>query len=75
VVQEEIPADMLESAKSWRAKMIEKIVAEDETLLDKYLGGEEIAMEDLRRVLRQATINYKLVPVFFGSSLKISGCN
>jgi elongation factor G len=73
VVEEEIPADMIEPAKAWRAKMIEKIVAEDEGLLNKYLGGEEIAMEDLRRVLRQATIAYKLVPVFFGSSLKNLG--
>lgn len=73
VVEEEIPADLLETAKEWRAKLLEKIVAEDETLLNKYLGGEEIAIEDLRRILRVSTINYKLVPVFYGSSLKNLG--
>ncbi|MCU0653601.1 MAG: elongation factor G, partial [Candidatus Pacebacteria bacterium] len=73
VTEEEIPADLAEAAKEWRAKLVEKIVAEDEGLLNKYLGGEEIALEDLRRVLRVATINNKLVPVFFGSSLKNTG--
>lgn len=73
VIEEEIPAELTAMAQEWRAKMIEKIVAEDETLLNKYLSGEEINTEELRQVLRSATINYKLVPVFFGSSLKNLG--
>lgn len=73
VVEEEIPADMVEMAKEWRAKMVEKIVAEDEALLDKYLGGEEIVTADLQRVLRVATIKGKIIPVLYGSSLKNTG--
>jgi len=70
---EEIPQDLLQSAKEWREKLVEKIVAEDEELTEKYLGGEEIAVEDLRKVLRTATINCKLIPVFCGSALKNKG--
>jgi len=73
VIEDEIPAELVAMAQEWRAKMIEKIVAEDETLLNKYLNGEEIGTEELRQALRSATINYKLVPVFFGSSLKNLG--
>jgi len=73
VVEEEIPADMLETAQTWRAKLVEKIVAEDEELMNKYLGGEQIAQEDLRRVLREATIRGSIIPVFYGSSLKNTG--
>jgi len=73
VTQSEIPAQLLEEAKEWRKKMIEKIAAEDEQVLEKYLGGEEISVEELRKVLRKATIGYKLIPVFCGSALKNKG--
>jgi len=52
---------------------VEKIVSEDEDLMNKYLGGEEIPPEDLRRVLRSATIKGNIIPVFYGSSLKNTG--
>ena len=73
VTEEEIPADLAEMAKEWRAKLVEKIVAEDETLMNKYLAGEEISIADLRRVLRVATIKGTIIPVFYGSSLKNTG--
>ena len=73
VVEEEIPADMAEMAKEWRAKLVEKIVSEDEDLMNKYLSGEEIPSDDLRRVLRSATIKGNIIPVFYGSSLKSTG--
>ena len=69
----DIPADLLESAKEWRDKMLEKIAGEDESLLEKYLAKEEISVEELRKVLRKATIDYKLVPVLCGSALKNKG--
>ena len=71
--EEEIPAELLEKAKKWREKMIEKIVAEDAELLEKYLAKEEIPVENLRKVLRAATIGSRLIPVFCGSSLKNKG--
>jgi elongation factor G len=73
IKEEEIPQDLLEKAKAWRGKLIEKIVAEDEKLFEKYLAKEEISIAELRRVLRKATLNYKLIPVFCGASFRNKG--
>ena len=73
VTEGEIPEDLLEKAGIWREKLIEKIVAEDTELLEKYLEKKEISVEELRKVLRKATCNYRLIPVFVGSSLKNKG--
>jgi len=73
VIKEDIPENMKEIAKEWRSKMVEKIVAEDEALMERYLNEEEISAEDLRATLRKATINSNLVPVLIGSSLKNRG--
>ena len=73
VVEKEIPQDLVEKAKEWRQKLIEKIVAEDAKLLEGYLTGQMPAIEELRGTLRKATLGYKLIPVFCGSSLKNKG--
>jgi elongation factor G len=73
VKEEEIPADLLEKAKEWRKKLMEKISAEDHALLKKYLSGEEPSIDELKKVLRESVINYKLIPVFCGSALKNKG--
>ncbi len=73
VKEEEIPENLIEKAKKWRGKMIEKIVAEDEKLLEKYLAKEEIKVDELKEVLRKAVLKYKLIPVFCGSALKNKG--
>ncbi|MBD3208500.1 MAG: elongation factor G [Candidatus Nealsonbacteria bacterium] len=73
VKKEEIPANLVDKAKEWREKLVEKIAAEDETLLEKYLNEEEITIGELRSVLRKATINYDLIPVFCGSALRNIG--
>ena len=70
---EDMPQELKEKAKEWREKLVEKIVAEDEVLMEKYLAREEISVEDLKKVLRTATINYRLIPVFCGSALKNKG--
>jgi elongation factor G len=69
----EIPANMAQEINDKRALLIEKIVEKNETLMEKYLNGEEIAVEDLRKGLRKATINNELFPVFCGSALKNKG--
>ncbi|OGF30392.1 translation elongation factor G [Candidatus Falkowbacteria bacterium RIFOXYD2_FULL_35_9] len=69
----EIPEDLKEKAQEYRNKLIEAIVENDEALMDKYLAGEEIAVEDLKKVLRQAVIDNKLIPVLCGSALKNKG--
>ena len=73
VTEEEIPKDLLEKAKEWREKLVEKIVAEDAELLEKYLTKKAISIEELRKTLRKATCNYRLIPVFVGSALKNKG--
>jgi len=71
--EEEIPDDLKEKAKEWRKKLIERVAAEDQGLLEKYLKGEELSVEELRKGLRSATIACKLFPVFFGSLFKRIG--
>ncbi|MDO8663768.1 MAG: GTP-binding protein, partial [Candidatus Wildermuthbacteria bacterium] len=73
VKESEIPADMVEKAREWRNKLVEKIAAEDEELLEKYLAKQDISIEELRKVLRKSTISYKLIPVFCGASLRNKG--
>ncbi len=73
VIEEEIPEDMKEAAKTARAKMVEKIVENDEMLLSNYLNGQEIPVGDLKKTLRRAVLANDIVPVFCGSALKNKG--
>ena len=73
VVEKEIPADMLEKAKAWREKMVDRIAGEDNVLTDKVLNGQEISREELMAAMRKACLAFKLVPVFCGSALKNTG--
>ena len=73
VVEEDIPNDLVEKAQSARREMVEKIVEQDDHLMNKYLEGQEISNDELRKVLREATIAYKIIPVFCGSALKDKG--
>lgn len=77
---EEIPTDLLEKAKEWRAKLVKKIAGENADLLEKYLSADrqdlakkEISLEELRKALREATTEYKLIPVFCGAALRNKG--
>ncbi len=70
---DELDDELKSLYEEWREKMIEQIVETDEELMDKYLGGEEITTEELRRALRAATIKRELVPVLCGSSFKNKG--
>ena len=64
VVEEEIPADLLEKAKQYRADLIEQVCENDEDLLEQYLSGEEPAVEDLKKVIRRLTISNEIFPVY-----------
>lgn len=68
-----VPAEMEAEVKEAREKLIEQIVAEDEVLLEKYLNGQEPTLEELKTALRKATISYRLVPTYAGSSLRNKG--
>jgi len=73
VQEKEISAELLEEAKKFRQVLIEKVSEQDDALLEKYLEGKEPTYEELKLVLRKATIVNKLVPVFCGSALKNKG--
>jgi elongation factor G len=69
----EIPAHRLQAATEARNAMIEHLADLDDGIAERYLEGEDIGAEDIRRVLRQGTIDMKLVPVLCGSALKNRG--
>ena len=73
--EEEIPIEMKDELKKYRAKLIEQIceLSDDDKLLEQYLDSKEIGVPELKKGLRQATIAYKLVPTFCGSSLRNKG--
>ncbi|PIR43983.1 elongation factor G [Candidatus Wolfebacteria bacterium CG10_big_fil_rev_8_21_14_0_10_31_9] len=73
IIEKEIPEDVKEEATKRRAELIEKVVEQDEKLMEKYLGGEEISKDEIRATLRKATIANLLIPVLCGSALKNKG--
>lgn len=73
VIVEEVPDTHKLEAEEWRHKMVEKIAEQDDVLTEKYLEGKEISEEELKKVLRKATLSYNLIPVFCGSALKNKG--
>src|SRR5579872_6867826 len=70
---DEIPADMKDQVEEYRHKLIEKIAETDDKLLEKYLSGEELEVDELKKALRAAVIAYKLVPIYAGTSLRNKG--
>ena len=72
-IKDEIPADMKKDVETYRHKLIEQICENDDSLLEKYLEGKEPDLDELKKALRQATIAYKLVPIYAGSSLRNKG--
>ena len=73
IVETDIPEDMKEEAEKWRANMIEAVADQDEELMMKYLDGEELTAEEIKRGLRAGTLANKIVPVTCGSSYKNKG--
>ncbi len=69
----DIPADMVSEVDTHREKLVEEIAGSDDALMEKYLGGEEISVEELKKALRKAVIANKIVPVLAGSSLRNKG--
>jgi elongation factor G len=72
-VTDTLPEEFKAKALEFRAKLIEKVAETDDALLEKYLAGTEITNDELRAALRRATIAYKIVPTFCGTSLRNKG--
>ena len=70
---EEIPDDMKELAEKYRTAMIESVVEQDEELMEKYFEGEEPTIEQIKNVVRKATIANEMVPICCGTSYRNKG--
>ena len=73
VREEEIPADMVELANKYHDSLIEEICGIDEALMEKFFEGEEIEIDELKKVIRRATIENEIVPVTCGTSYRNKG--
>ncbi|MCD8377302.1 MAG: elongation factor G [Candidatus Gastranaerophilales bacterium] len=73
IKEEEIPADMLEDAKKYREALVEAIAETDDEIMMKYLEGEEISVDELKRGLRKAVCDNRIVPVTCGTAFKNKG--
>ncbi len=69
----DIPHELKEEATEKRAGLVEKIAETDDAVLDKYLHGQEISVDELKKALRAAVIAYRLIPVYCGTSLRNKG--
>jgi elongation factor G len=70
---QEIPSDLVDQAQAYRAELIETIASVDEAILEKFVGEEEMTVDDLRQALRRATIANDLVPILNGTAFKNKG--
>ena len=73
IEETDIPEDMIADAEKYRNQMIEAVADQDEELMMKYLEGEELTEEEIKKGLRMGTINNKIVPCTCGSSYKNKG--
>jgi elongation factor G len=70
---EEIPADLQERAEEYRNQLVEAVAEADEELLEKYLGGEELTVEEIKGGIRKLTVTSEAFPVLCGSAFKNKG--
>ena len=73
IEEQEIPADMLEKAEEYRTNLLESVAELDEDLMEKYLGGEELSIDEIKAVIRKGCISCDIVPVFCGSAYRNKG--
>ena len=69
----DIPEEYMDSAEMWREAMLEAVADADETLMEKYLEGEEITPAEIKKAIRQMTVANKMVPVTCGSAYRNKG--
>lgn len=72
-IEEQIPEEHLELAKKYKEKLIEELAEFDENIMNKYLLGEEITIDEIKAALRNGTINMKCTPTLCGSAFRNKG--
>ncbi|MCE3037409.1 elongation factor G [Helicobacter sp. faydin-H20] len=70
---EEIPAELKDKAQEYREKLLESAAEQDEALMEKYLGGEELTIEEIKKGIKIGCHNMTLIPMLCGSSFKNKG--
>ncbi|AEI11321.1 MULTISPECIES: elongation factor G [Cellulomonas] len=70
---EEIPADLVEKAEQYRAELLEAVAETDDALLEKFLGGEELTVAEIKSGIRKLTVASQAYPVLCGSAFKNKG--
>ena len=73
ITETEIPAEYKDQAEEYREKLLEAVAELDEDLMEKYLGGEEITVAELKAAIRKGTVNVEFYPVICGSAFKNKG--
>ena len=73
VRDEEIPEDMMELAQKYHDSLLEDVCGMDDSLMEKYFEGEEITVDELKRVIRKATLENEMVPITCGTSYRNKG--
>jgi elongation factor G len=73
VTEIEIPADLKDKIEEFRSELVERAVECDETVMEKYLGGEEISVEELKQSIRKGVLNNAIYPVLCGTALQNIG--
>ncbi len=73
VREEDIPEDMKEIAEKYHTELIEHVAEQDDELFEKYLGGEELTVEEIKTCIRKSTIANHMVPVTCGTSYRNKG--
>jgi elongation factor G len=71
--EEEIPEDLKEKAAQYHTELLEHIAEQDEALMDKYLSGEELTIEEMKKAIRKSTLANEMVPVTCGTSYRNKG--
>ncbi|MGD1913422.1 MAG: elongation factor G, partial [Rivularia sp. (in: cyanobacteria)] len=69
----EVPEDMKDDVETWREQLVEMAVEQDDALMEKYLEGEEVSIDDLKRCIRNGTRELAFFPTYCGSSFKNKG--
>ncbi len=72
-IVKEIPADLLDRAKEYREKMLDAVAEFDEQAMEKYLNGQPLTEEEIRRAIRAGVISMKMTPILCGSAFKNKG--
>ena len=72
-VEADIPADLKDAAEEWRQKMVEDVCETDDQLLEKFLDGNELSVDELKHAIREGTKERKLFPILFGSPVRQIG--